>query len=77
MWLGLLYLTSDDDDGACDDVILCAWEHGRDRPFTVAGPLHAVPEMARWLREAGTSISTPPEPPRCDGCLTPLDLPLL
>ncbi|CAA9507439.1 MAG: hypothetical protein AVDCRST_MAG67-2520 [uncultured Solirubrobacteraceae bacterium] len=73
MWLGLLYLPSDDGD----EVILCAWEHGRERPFTVAGPLHAVPEMARVLREAAASAGTPPLLPRCDGCLQPLDLPLL
>jgi hypothetical protein len=48
MWLGLLYLPSVDGD----EVILCAWEHGRDRPFTVAGPLHSVPEMTRVLRAA-------------------------
>jgi hypothetical protein len=71
MWLGLLYLPSD--DGA--DVILCAWKRGHDGPVTVAGPLHAVPEMARVLRGAGAS--TPPLLPRCDDCLTPLDLPLL
>jgi hypothetical protein len=73
MWLGLLYLPSDDGD----EVILCAWDRGRDRPFTVAGPLHSVPEMARVLREAGACSGTPPLLPRCDGCLTPLDLPLL
>jgi hypothetical protein len=73
MWLGLLYLPSDEDDG--DEVILCAWERGRDGPSTIAGPLQAAPEMARVLREAGASA--PPLLPRCDGCLTPLDLPLL
>ena len=75
MWLGLLYLPSEEDDGE-DAVILCAWERGRDGPFTIAGPLQAVPEMARVLREAGAGASGPLLP-RCDGCLTPLDLPLL
>ncbi|MGH2942094.1 MAG: hypothetical protein ACRDLN_04895 [Solirubrobacteraceae bacterium] len=73
MWLGLLYLPSDDGD----EVILCAWERGRDRPLTVAGPLHAVPEMARVLREADARVGAPTLLPRCDSCLTPLDLPLL
>ena len=73
MWLGLLYLPSDDGD----EVVLCAWEHGRDRPFTVAGPLDAVPEMARTLREADVRTGRPTLLPRCDGCLTPLDLPPL
>jgi hypothetical protein len=76
MWLGLLYLPSDDGDDDAE-VILCAWEQGRDRPFTVAGPINAVPQMARVLREAGASASRPPLLPRCDDCLTPLDLPLL
>jgi hypothetical protein len=76
MWLGLLYLPSDGDDGD-HEVILCAWEHGRDGPFAIAGPLHAVPEMARVLRAGGAHTGTPPLLPRCDGCLTPLDLPLL
>jgi hypothetical protein len=71
MWLGLLYLPSV--QGA--EVILCAWEDGRDRPFTVAGPLHAVPEMARMLRAAGSGATT--LTPRCDRCLAALDLPLL
>jgi hypothetical protein len=43
MWLGLLYLPSADGD----QVILCAWIDGRDRRVTFAGPLHAVPDMAR------------------------------
>ena len=73
MWFGLLYDPSD--DGA--EVILCAWEHGRDRPFTVAGPLHAVPEMARVLREAAARSAIAPLTPRCDSCLETLDLPLL
>lgn len=73
MWLGLLYLPSD----GGDEVILCAWVRGRERPVTVAGPLHAVPEMARVLRQAGAGAGTPSLPPRCDGCLTPFDLPLL
>jgi hypothetical protein len=75
MWLGLLYLPSDDDGD--DEVILCAWERGRDGPFTIGGPLRAVPEMARGLRAARAHASPPPLLPRCDACLTPLDLPLL
>lgn len=43
MWLGLLYLPSP----GGDEIILCAWKRGRERPFTVAGPLNALPEMAR------------------------------
>lgn len=74
MWLGLLYLPSAD-DGA--QVILCAWEHGRERPFTVAGPLTAVTDMARFLREAAAGAPTPLLMPRCDACLEPLDLPPL
>ena len=72
MWLGLLYLPSTADG---DQVILCAWERGRERPFTPAGPLDAVAQMARVLREAvlpGSLLA-----PRCDECLTPLDLPPL
>jgi len=72
MWLGLLYLPSPDGD----QVILCAWIAGRARPFTFAGPLDAVPDMARALRRssafAGSSVL-----PRCDGCGTSLDLPPL
>jgi len=73
MWLGLLYLPSD--DGA--EVILCAWKHGRDGPVTIAGPLQTVPEMARVLRGTIACASTAPLLPRCDACLTTLDLPLL
>jgi hypothetical protein len=73
MWLGLLYLPSDDSA----EVILCLWERGRDRPVTIAGPLQAVPEMARVLRGAGACAGTPPLRPRCDACLTALDLPPL
>jgi hypothetical protein len=75
MWLGLLYLPSDDDDG--DEVLLCAWRRGRERPLTAAGPLHAAPEMARALRNACISAGSPTMLPRCDGCLTAFDLPLL
>ncbi len=72
MWLGLLYLPA----SAGGEVVLCAWERGRDRPFTVAGPLRAVPEMAHTLRRAGSAAGSV-ELPRCDECLTPLDLPPL
>lgn len=74
MWLGLLYLPSADDG---EQVILCAWEHGRERPFTVAGPLASVTDMARFLREAAADMPTPPQPRRCDVCPEPFDLPLL
>lgn len=74
MWLGLLYLPSADDG---EQVILCAWEPGRERPFTVAGPLASVPDMARFLREAAAGMPMPLQPPRCDACLEPFDLPLL
>jgi hypothetical protein len=74
MWLGLLYLPSSEDG---EEVILCAWEGGRERPFTVAGPLHAVTDMARLLREAAAGSGTATLPPRCDACLEPFDLPLL
>jgi hypothetical protein len=72
MWLGLLYLPSADGD----EIILCAWESGRERPFTIAGSLSALPEMARALRDA-TMRGSAPLIPRCDCCLTTLDLPLL
>lgn len=72
MWLGLLYLPSNDGD----QVVLCAWIDGRERPFTLAGPLDAVPEMVRALRQThavtGSSVL-----PCCDDCGTALDLPLL
>lgn len=72
MWLGLLYLPSADGD----EVILCAWIDGRDRPFTFAGPLHAVADMARALRRSG-AFDRSSALPGCDGCGTPLDLPPL
>ncbi len=55
-------------------VVLYAWEVGRARPLTVGCPLSAVPDMARWLRQAmlGWGIRSP----RCDACGTTLDLPL-
>ena len=74
MWLGLLYLPSNE---AGEEVVLCAWERGRTRPFTVAGPLDAVTDMARFLRERAAGADTPPLLPRCDACLEPFDLPLL
>jgi hypothetical protein len=76
MWLGLLYL-SPGDAGAYDGeetVLLLAWEAGRDRPFTVAGPICAVAQMARLLREAAQHAQL--LRPQCDACGTPLDLPL-
>lgn len=72
MWLGLLFLPSADGD----QVILCAWIDGRDRPFTFAGPLDAVPDMARALRRS-RALSGSTTLPDCDGCGTRLDLPLL
>lgn len=72
MWLGLLYLPVTVGD---DDVILCAWQRGRDRPFTLAGPRHAAPDMARALRQIGAGGLI--EAPRCDACSTPIDLPPL
>jgi hypothetical protein len=86
MWFGLLYGMCEDAPapGARLDahpaaaegamVILYAWEAGRDRPFTVAGPLSATPDMVRLLRDAaiGTQLLTP----HCDACGAALDLPL-
>ncbi len=74
MWLGLLYLPTADDR---EQVILCAWQRGRERPFTVAGPLTAVTDMARFLRSAAARASTPSTMPRCDACREPFDLPPL
>ena len=68
MWLGLVYLPSLD-----DEVILCAWRPGRDRPFTICGTRASVTEMARTLRVAHGSRAF--VTPRCDECRTPLDLP--
>ncbi len=68
MWLGLIYLPSLD-----DEVILCAWRPGRDRPFAFAGSRASVAEMARALRVAnrdGAFVT-----PRCDECHVSLDLP--
>jgi hypothetical protein len=76
MWLGLLYLSSggaDECDGE-ETVLLLAWEAGRDRPLTVGGPISAVAQLARLLREAAQQA--PLLLPRCDACGTPLDLPL-
>jgi hypothetical protein len=76
MWLGLLYLAPDE-TGQCDGektVLLLAWEAGRDRPLTVGGPISAVAQLARLLREAAQQA--PLLPPQCDACGTPLDLPL-
>lgn len=76
MWLGLLYLSpgeADECDGE-ETVLLFAWEAGRDRPLTVGGPISAVAQLARLLREAAQQA--PLLMPRCDACGTPLDLPL-
>jgi hypothetical protein len=76
VWLGLLYLPpgeADECDGE-ETVLLLAWEAGRDRPLTVAGPICAVAQMARLLREA--TQQAPLLRPQCDACGTPLDLPL-
>ena len=76
MWLGLLYLSPGEAD-ECDaeeTVLLLAWEAGRDRPFTVGGPITAIAQLVRLLREAVRQA--PLLPPRCDTCGTPLDLPL-
>jgi hypothetical protein len=72
MWLALLYRPSEE---ARNEVILCAWERGHERPCTVAGPLHAVADMARMLRQKAARSGAPPLPPRCDACLKPFDLP--
>ncbi len=72
MWLGLLYHPSADGD----EIILCAWERGRVRPFTIAGPLSALPEMTRALRDATMRAGSVPLIPRCDCCLATLDRPL-
>jgi hypothetical protein len=57
-----------------ESVLLLAWEAGRDRPLTVGGPIGAVAQLARLLRDAARQA--PLLPPRCDACGTPLDLPL-
>lgn len=72
MWLGLLYLPSADDS---NQVVLCAWQRGRQRPFTLAGPLSAVTDMARYLRDEAAGAATPLQMPRCDACREPFDLP--
>jgi hypothetical protein len=75
MWLGLLYLTAADDpdaDGAT--VLVCAWEAGRERPLTSAGPREAVSDIVRMVREAASS-GTSLVAPQCDACGTPLELP--
>ncbi len=76
MWLGLLYLTPDeaDDCHGEETVLLLAWQAGRERPLTIGGPIGAVAQLARLLREAAEQA--PVLPPRCDACGTPLDLPL-
>jgi hypothetical protein len=76
MWLGLLHLSAGETD-ACDGqdmVLLLAWESGRMRPFTIGGPITAVADLARLLRQAAEQ--TPLLAPRCDACGTPFDLPL-
>jgi hypothetical protein len=76
MWLGLLHLSAGESD-ACDGddtILLLAWEAGRKRPFTVGGPITAVPDLARLLRQAAEQA--PLLPPRCDACGKPFDLPL-
>jgi hypothetical protein len=76
VWFGLLYLPPGE-AAECDGeetVLLFAWQAGRDRPFTVGGPISAVAQLARLLREAAQRA--PLLPPRCDACGTPLDLPL-
>lgn len=75
MWLGLLYFIPEDtaEDGPM--VMLRAWETGRPRPLTVAGPVGAVPQIVRMLREAGRGAAI--EVPRCDACGTSFDLPPL
>jgi hypothetical protein len=76
MWLGLLHLSAAE-AAACDGedtVLLLAWEAGRERPLTVSGPITAVAQLARLLRQAAEQA--PLLPPRCDACGTPFDLPL-
>jgi hypothetical protein len=72
MWLGLLNIPSPDGD----QVIICAWIDGRDRPFTIAGPRDAAPDMVRALRRTPT-VAHAALVPSCDACGTPLDLPPL
>jgi hypothetical protein len=71
MWLGLVYLPSDDDE----QIIVCAWTHEGGRPFTVGGRPADVPQIARWLRsEVGMhSLAAP----RCGACEAPMVLPEL
>jgi hypothetical protein len=74
MWLGLLQLSPGE---ACDGeetVVLLAWQAGRERPLTVGGPMVAVAQLARLLRQAAEQA--PLLPPRCDACGMPFDLPL-
>ena len=69
MWIGLIYLALE------DEVILCAWRPGRDRPYAFAGTRGSVVEMAHALRAAnadGTFVM-----PRCDHCGVAADLPEL
>jgi hypothetical protein len=76
MWLGLLHL-SPGETAACageETVLLLAWEAGRERPLTLGGPMSAVAQLARLLREAADQ--RPLLPPRCDACGTQFDLPL-
>jgi len=73
MWLGVLYFTPDDEDGAM--VTLFAWESGRPRPITFAAPASAVAQTVRMLREAGAGATI--GEPRCDACGTQFDLPPL
>ena len=74
MWLGLLYLSAGETDDGEETVVLLAWQAGRHRPLTVGGPVGAVTQIARMLREA--TRHAPILPPQCDACGTPLDLPL-
>lgn len=76
MWLGVLHLSPGEapaGDGE-ETVLLMAWEAGRERPLTIGGPISAVAQLARLLREAGEQAAL--LAPRCDACGTPFDLPL-
>ncbi|HEY0344395.1 MAG TPA: hypothetical protein VGC59_07100 [Solirubrobacteraceae bacterium] len=74
MWLGLLHLSPGEAHDGEESVVLLVWEAGRERPLTVGGPIAAVAQLARLLRQAADQ--TPLLPPRCDACGMPFDLPL-
>ncbi|MBJ7330627.1 MAG: hypothetical protein JHC95_12075 [Solirubrobacteraceae bacterium] len=75
MWFGMLHLkpgeSTSDIDG--DAVLLMVWKPDWTRPITVVSPPDVVGSFIRLIR--GVAEGGPIDPPRCDGCGTPIEVP--